>query len=296
MIVMRGRETAVLLSITQLGVCLSLEIACSDVEHATIKPMSIHPDLESHVAFTSISHRPWPLPNGRWVWRQSWRDLLFAHWPIAVADVRALLPAGLDLDTFDGVAWLGVVPFRMAGVAPRYAPTVPGISEFPELNVRLYVTRDNKPGVWFLSLDATSRIAVTVGRRFYHAPYHLARMAMTADEGQGVVFRSERRGSDAAVFGAHYQPASAPAYASAGTLEHFLTERYCFYASAPDGTLFRNEVHHHPWSLQAAVADIEQNGVTAAAGLPVSGPPALLHFARRVDVVIWPAQTANRDL
>ena len=182
----------------------------------------------------------------------------------------------------------------MAGVAPRYAPTVPRLSEFPELNVRIYVTRDNKPGVLFLSLDATSRLAVTVGRRFYYAPYHLAHMTMTVEEGHGVAFQCERRGTQTAAFSARYQPTSAAAGTAPGTLEHFLTERYCFYAAAPDGSLFRNEVHHQPWPLQTAAAEIERNSMAAAAGLSISGPPALLHFARRVDVVIWPAQAINR--
>lgn len=253
--------------------------------------MSAHPDLGSHPAFEVIDHRPWPLPHGRWLWRQSWCDLLFAHWPVAVAEVQPLLPAGLELDTFDGVAWLGVVPFRMAGVAPRYLPAVPCLSEFPELNVRLYVTRDNKPGVWFLSLDATSRLAVAVGCRFFHVPYHLAQMSMTTGKEGGLAFHSARRSSRTTVFRTCYQPASDPAYAKPGTLEHFLTERYCFYAAAPNGALLRTEVHHHPWPLQAAVAEIEQNSMVAAAGIAIGdGPPMLLHFARRVDVAIWPAQ------
>lgn len=254
-------------------------------------PATNHPDADSHSSFGYTAHRPWPLPAGRWAWRQSWRDLLFAHWPVPVEAVGALLPAGLAVDTFEGQTWLGIVPFRMAGVMRRPLPDLPYVSAFPELNVRVYVTAGGKPGVWFLSLDATNRLAVMAARALFHLPYYRAEMGVAAD-GEGIIYRSRRLDSTGgqpvpAVFEGSYRPVPAVYAAAPGTLEHFLTERYCLYALGPDGALRRTEVHHRPWPLQRAAAEIALNTVSAAGGLPVSGPPALLHFARRIDVVVW---------
>ena len=259
----------------------------------------IHRDARSHPAFEETAHRPWPLPAGRWSWRQSWRDLLFAHWPVAAEAVRPLVPAGLEVQMFDGTSWIGVVPFRMAGVMRRPLPDLPWVSAFPELNVRVYVTAGGKPGVFFLSLDATNPLAVAAARAMFHLPYYWARMSM-AREGEWIGYACARRGSggrpqrsqktsevNRAVFRGRYRPTSAVYAAAPGSLEHFLTERYCLYAVAPDGSLRRTEVHHRPWPLQRAEAEVWENTMTAAGGLPVSGPPVLVHFARRVDVVVW---------
>jgi uncharacterized protein YqjF (DUF2071 family) len=239
-----------------------------------------------HAAFARLDHRPWPVPRRPWVGRQSWHDLLFAHWPVPSAEVRRLVPPGLNVDEFEGTTWVGVVPFRMSGVAPRGSPDLPGLSAFAELNVRLYVERDGKPGVWFLSLDAANRIAVAVARRFFHLPYHHARMTVTGDE--RISYASERL-SALARFEASYGPTGPAAPARPGTLEHFLTERYCLYAQAPDQTLRRLEIHHLPWPLQPASAEITRNELLVPHGLTVSGAP-LLHFARRLDVVMWLAE------
>lgn len=248
--------------------------------------MTIHPDAPTHPSFDYVDHRPWPLPRGRWQWRQSWRDLLFAHWPVPVEAVRPLVPPGLAVHTFDGTTYVGVVPFRMAGVMRRPMPDLPWVSAFPELNVRVYVEAEGRPGVFFLSLDASNPAVVVAARRLFHLPYYWARMAITPD-GQWFRYRSERRGASPALFEGRYRPTSAVYAAEPGTLEHFLTERYCLYAQGPGGTLYRTEVHHQQWPLQRAEAEIAVNTVSAAGGLPVEGPPALLHFSRRIDVVVW---------
>lgn len=246
-----------------------------------------------HPALEQTAHRPWPVPLGRWTWRQSWCDLLFAHWPVPVALLRPLVPEALTIQTFDGSSWVGVVPFRMEGVMRRPWPDLPWISAFPELNVRLYVEKDGKPGVWFLSLDAANPVAVWAARTFFHLPYYWARMdARPTDD--GIAYASIRRRDDVR-FEAHYQPCSAPYMATPGTLEHFLTERYCLYAQTKDGRLLRTEVHHVPWPLQRAEADIARNEVLAPWGLPTDGDP-LLHFARRLDVIIWPSTTVEDTL
>ncbi len=144
-----------------------------------------------------LKHRPWPLPAGPWVMAQRWHDLLFAHWPVPAAEVRVLVPAGVEIDTFDGVAWLGVVPFRMSDVRLRGTPALPWLSFFPELNVRTYVVRDGKPGVWFFSLDAGNIAAVAIARRWFHLPYFHASMHI-AERDAWMHYQSARRDPGAA--------------------------------------------------------------------------------------------------
>ena len=244
--------------------------------------MSVHPALER------LDHRPWPIPDRPWVWRQSWSDLLFAHWPVPAEALRRLVPEPLTIDTFDGTSWIGLVPFRMHGVMLRPLPDLPYVSAFPELNLRLYVTLGDRPGVFFLSLDAANRLAVWAARRFFHLPYVHARMHLEAD-GDAVRYASHRldppRGTE---FRAAYGPTGAVYASQPGTLEHWLTERYCLYAQSPRGRLYRAEVHHLPWPLQPAEATIERNDLFDPHGLDIEGPPTLLHFSRRIDVVVWP--------
>ncbi len=240
-----------------------------------------------HPALTRVDHRPWPVPDRRWTWRQRWCDLLFAHWPIPVAELRHLVPAGLRVQEFGGSSWIGVVPFRMEGVARRPFPTVPGLSAFPEINLRIYVERDGKPGVWFLSLEATNPLAVWAGRQWFHLPYQRARIAFTGDAA-GFNIVSERREPGPAVhIEATYRPVSEPALAQPGSLEAFLVERYCLYASSPDGRLFRTEVHHGPWPLQKAEGTIVATQLLRPHGLACNGAAPVLHYSRGVDVVAW---------
>jgi len=238
-------------------------------------------------------HRPWPPPRGPWIMAQSWHDLLFAHWPLPVEALRSAVPPALALDTFDGRAWLGVIPFRMTGVRPRGVPALPGLSAFPELNVRTYVTVGGKPGVFFFSLDAGSRLAVEAARLAYRLPYYHARMTVTA-EGAGVRYASrrvDRRGGPAELR-ARYGPTGPATRAPAGSLDAFLTERYCLYTAGRGGAPSRAEIHHAPWPLQPAEAAFEVDTMTAP--LRIARPPAppLLHFARRLDVVVWPPRRA----
>lgn len=241
-----------------------------------------------HDSLSRLAHRPWDLPTSPWTWRQSWRDLLFAHWPVRAADIRRFVPAPLRVQEFDGTSWVGLVPFRMAGVMRRPLPDLPWISAFPELNVRLYVEHEGKPGVWFLSLDAANRLAVWAARRFFHLPYFNARITVE-ETGDGIRYTA-RRPAGEPFLEARYRPTS-PSYEGApGTLEHWLAERYCLYAQSPDGTLWRNEVHHLPWPLQTAEAEFFRNTYLSSHGLQVPRDPVTLHFARRVDVVVWNAE------
>lgn len=242
-----------------------------------------------------IAHRPWPLPEGNWVMAQSWHDLLFAHWPVDSATLRRLVPPGLQIDTYEGKAWLGVVPFRMSGVRLRGTPPAPLLSSFPELNVRTYVLADGKPGVWFFSLDAGNRVAVAIARAWFHLPYFRARMSCEEKNGW-IEYKCGRahRGAPCGVYNGRYRPAGEVFRGQAGSLEHFLTERYCLYAVDAEGRIIRGEVHHAPWPLQRAEAEIVSNTMPEADGIHFAATKPLLHFAKRLDVVVWRPQRLTR--
>jgi uncharacterized protein len=257
--------------------------------HADDSPPSISSLL------SQTAHRPAPLLRGSWVMFQRWHQLLFAHWPVPVDSLRPLLPLGLELDMFDGQAWLGVVPFRMSGVRLRGTPPLPGLSAFAELNVRTYVRRGDQRGVWFLSLDAASRPAVRAARSWFHLPYFEAEMELI-ERGGEIAYRARRthRGAPPAEFRARYGPVAPVQPARPGTLEEFLTERYCLFALGPRGLLC-GDIHHQPWPLQRAQADIAANTMAQACGLRLEGPPPELHFARRLDVLIWAPRPLTRE-
>jgi uncharacterized protein YqjF (DUF2071 family) len=214
---------------------------------------------------------------------QTWEELLFAHWPLPVAELRGHVPPELELDTFDGVAYLGITPFRITNLRLRGLLPVPVISAFIELNCRTYVSHGGeKPGIWFFSLDASSRLAVEAARRVYRLPYFQARMTGPP------AFTCVRAGSSREhAWKSSYRPRGKPAPAQPETLEHFLAERYCLYTFA-DGRLWRAEIHHPPWPLQDATAAIDLNTMPPD-GLEVEGDPQLMYSAVQ-DVVIWPLE------
>ncbi len=239
----------------------------------------------------SHSQPPQVRPATPWVMAQTWHDLLFAHWPIARARMEQLLPAGLHLDTYSGDAWVGVVPFRMSGVRARWLPPIYGFAAFPELNVRTYVTDGEKPGVYFFSLDAGNPVAVAVARRWFHLPYFNALMQQ---RNEAYVSIRTHRNAPAALFSARYWPTGEPFTAAPGSLEHWLTERYCLYTSDRHGHIYRGDIHHPPWPLQPAAADIRHNTMTQPHGIYLPDIPPLLHFARRLHVHIWPLKRLRR--
>jgi uncharacterized protein len=235
-----------------------------------------------------IDHRPWPLPARPWSMAMCWHDLLFIHWPVDAAVLRPLVPPRLEIDTFDKQAWLGIIPFRMTGVGPRFVPALPWWSAFAEINVRTYVTAGRKPGVWFFSLDAANRVAVQAARLAFHLPYFFARIKVESTNGR-IAYASTRRhfGGGMAHFAANYEPTGEPFLSTPGTIEHWLTERYCLYAASSRGQIFRGEIHHQPWPLQPATADIRSNTMSAPLGIRLPRTTSLLHFARRLDVIAW---------
>jgi uncharacterized protein YqjF (DUF2071 family) len=235
---------------------------------------------------------PTQRPNGRVAQRQSWRELSFLHWRVPVSALRALVPPALEIDTFDGDAFIGVVPFTMTGVRPLWAPPVPGISNFHETNVRTYVHHAGQnPGVWFFSLDAASRIAVTIARTFWDLPYHYAKMTLDKSAGS-ISYTSERITHPPlpAICNLTTRPRSGVSSATPGTLEHFLAERYILYADGGKSGLRRGRVHHPPYPLQTADVSSWEETLVAAAGLTRPQGEPIAHYASRVDVEIFALQ------
>ena len=221
----------------------------------------------------------------------TWHDLLFAHWQVPTEQLRQRIPEPLQIDTFDGAAWIGVVPFHMSGVHARMLPTLGIASRFPELNVRTYVVLDGKPGVWFFSLDASSHLAVRVARWWYGLAYHHARMKCHEEDGW-IRYQSTRRGATDRFRGS-YRPCSNVFRSSPGQLEHWLTERYCVYVARRHGTVLRGNIHHAPWPLQRAELCVEENTMLDDYGVdPAAVPPHLL-FSKRLDTVAWSTKPAR---
>jgi uncharacterized protein len=231
-----------------------------------------------------VEHRPWPLPERGWAMGQTLEDVLLAHWRVPTEIVRAHLPADLKVELRDGSAWVGILAFRATGLRVRGMLPLPGISSFLELNVRTYVrAADGKPGIWFFSLDASSRLAVEAARRAYKLPIFHARMSVEQRDDWTDVecARLDERGR---VFSARYRPEGETFGAETGSLEAFLAERFCLYATNERGVLQRAEIHHEPWALQPATAEID---LTTISPVGLDGPP-LCHFSRCQDIVVWP--------
>lgn len=240
------------------------------------------------------SHCPWPRPGRGWSVFMGWRDLAFIHWRASVELLRKWVPEELEIERFDGTGWIGVVPFRMEGIRRRWLPAVPGLSAFLELNVRTYVRRDGKPGVWFFSLDAAHKTAVKVARKRFCLPYYLARMSADGIGDGGVRYRSRRvhEGAPAAEFVGDYWPTGEAARSKAGTLEYFLTERYCLYAQAADAKIRRGEILHEPWALAPGAVEIERCTMLSPLGMAMPTEKPVVHFARKLDVVAWTLEVA----
>jgi uncharacterized protein YqjF (DUF2071 family) len=223
--------------------------------------------------------------------RMNWVELLFLHWPAPFDELRSRIPPGLQVDTFEGQAWLSIVPFRMTGVAPRLVPDVPFFSAFPELNVRTYVTDGRRSGVWFFSLDATSRLAVRAARWLFHLPYMDARINFTrpSENPDWIQYTSQRvhHNEPAAELEVEYCPKGQPRTTVSGSLEHWLTARYLMYMSDAAGRIFDGEVDHDPWQLRDVEVVVRRNTMTKGLNLDTGLNPPLAHYADLTKVVAW---------
>jgi hypothetical protein len=264
-----------------------------DLAERAIAPVGLVADEipRQRGALAETAHRPWRLPERPWLMGQTWYDLLFAHWELPAEALRPLVPAPLELDLRDGRAWLGITPFVVGGLRLRGAPPLPRLSRFPELNVRTYVRYDERPGIYFFSLDAGSRSAVAAARRAYRLPYFHAQMSADRDL-KTVRYESWRVDSTGppAELAARYRPTGPALPIEDGSLERWLAERYCLYVVDRRGRPLRGEIHHAPWPLQPGSATIQRNTMATPLGLELSDP--LLHFSARQDTLIWPLEPA----
>jgi uncharacterized protein YqjF (DUF2071 family) len=257
------------------------------LSEASLAALPAVDEFRQQATLRETAHRPWPLPDRPWFMGQTWCDLLFAHWRVRREDFEEVVPPQLPLDTFDGSPWIGVTPFLVTGARLRGIVPLPLASRFPEVNVRTYVTVDGKPGIYFLSLDAARRMAVATARRYYRLPYFLAEMDRSA-AGGSVEFSSHRTSADGppADLEGRCMPIGSPCPPAPGTREPFLTERYCLYALDDDGRILRGDIHHPPWPLQRATAELEVNTMAEPCEIELSSDP-VFHFARRQDVALW---------
>jgi hypothetical protein len=249
----------------------------------------------------SVEHRPWLPPDSQWLFSQSWDDVLFAHFAMDPPSLRRLVPDALTLDLFDGVAWLTISPFSVSHLRPGGVPPLPKLSFFPQVNVRTYVSREDKPGLFYFSVDAANLSAVWGARVFFRMPYWhskiqisgatiQARQASNSQENT-IHFRSSRLHGPAArsgpaIFDVAYSPQGEAQRARYGSLDEYLAERYCVY-SWSRGKLYRTELHHQPWPLQRASIEILECSLADPLGLVLPGIPDLCHFTRSNKLLTW---------
>jgi uncharacterized protein len=233
-------------------------------------------------------HRPFPLPKAPWVMQQTWVDLLFAHWKIPQEILRRRIPQSLELDTYQGETYIAVTPFKMRDVKFHLLPPIPTATDFLEVNVRTYVKKEGKPGIYFFSLDASSTLSTIGARLGTNLPYHRADMNVTEADGK-FNYSSYRRDAPAELE-VTYQPVSEIFESDPGSLEEFLTERYCLFQEIGEKKLIEIDIHHVKWPLQVADALFAKNTITRPAGIKLPDEKPLLHFSRSVKVAIWPVK------
>ncbi len=241
-------------------------------------------DLDAHYEAV-VAAAPPVDHNIPWIAAQRWEQVLFVNWPVPVASVRPLVPAQLEIDTYEGQAWGSLLPLKMAHVHLRGVPPIPHLTDFPELNLRTYVTDNDHKGVWFFSLDAPSGLAVFLGREVFHLNYREAEMSM-ATTGDTVKFSSQRDG-DSATFRSTCA-GTGPAEPPTGSLEEFLCERYSMFALNWLGHLRRGDIRHSPWPLQKAEHTTDLGTVASSARLACPDQPAFVTFSAATDTVVWP--------
>jgi hypothetical protein len=246
----------------------------------------------------SVGHRPWLPPDGQWLLSQSWNDLLFAHYAIDPATLRRLIPEELTLELYDGAAWLTLSPFSTSHMRPSGIPPLPGLSFFSQINLRTYVTMDGKPGLYYFSVDAANLTAVWCARIFFRMQYWHSKIQVSGATIQAraateptIHFRASRLHGPVAANGpakldVSYAPEGEAERARRGSLDEFLTERYCVY-SWDRGKFYRIEAHHQPWALQRVGVEFRANSIADPLGLALPMKPDLCHFSRSLKMLAW---------
>lgn len=245
-------------------------------------------EILSHTA-----HRPWPLPSGPWVMQQTWQDLLFAHWPVPPEELRPLIPEGLNLDIFEGKAWVGITPFKMRDVRFRLLPPIPTATNFYEVNVRTYVHLNGRHGIYFFSLDASSTLSVMGARFGAFLPYFRANISVE-ENNDGFDYKSKRTGSKKVPADLHvkYKPVSPAFESKKGSLEEWLIERYCLFQPLSKNKIIEIDIHHLKWPLHKAEAQIIENTIALPEDIKLTGEP-LVHYARKLEMMAWPMKVVS---
>lgn len=243
-----------------------------------------------------IAHRPYPLTSKNWIMRQSWRDLLFIHWPVPLEEIRKHVPSSLHIDTFDGSAWLSIVIFEMKGIYIRGLPPFSILPPFPEINVRTYVHHNGKPGVYFMSLDVNDWMSYTVAKRWLHLPYQPANISIQKDENTYHYSSNRAKQSNSSITSmGSYTPSQKVFFPINGTLEHWLTERYCFFSESKKGVMYCCEIHHLPWPLQNAEFSIKKNTLIDPFQIDLASVGPISYFSNGVDSLIWNIQKLKKQ-
>jgi uncharacterized protein YqjF (DUF2071 family) len=224
-------------------------------------------------------------PDGQPLMHQTWGKLLFMHWRIEERELRSLIPDKLEIDTFDGTAWIGIIPFTMWDIRVPFMPAVPGFSAAHELNVRTYVHYEGVPGVWFFSLDCNSTAAVMAARTFYHLPYFNAGIDLE-QTGHTIDYALKRTDDPPAAFRGSWNIGETVPFSHPESLEFFLTERYCLYTES-DGNLYRARIFHQPWPLQKATMNAYDSTMIEALGLKTPSGEPVLNYVEEIEVDVW---------
>ncbi|MFS0644807.1 YqjF family protein [Siminovitchia sp. 179-K 8D1 HS] len=240
-----------------------------------------------------VEHRPWPLPVNRWIMRQTWRNVLFLHWPIQPGLLRPHIPPALEIDTFKGCAWLGIVAFTMKGIYFRGLP-FSVVPSFSEVNVRTYVTYKGKPGVFFMSLDVDDWASLNIAKRWYRLPYHPAKISVQ-DCGGVIQYQSVRKAGNPVAFKGSCIPSNDVYFPDRGTLDHWLTEKYCFYTTRNGKDIYHGDIHHPPWPLKKADIQIDQHTLFSPWNINISKEGPIAHFSEGVDSLMWNGKPLKLD-
>lgn len=239
-----------------------------------------------HPSLKELEHRPWEMPKNPWIWRQSWKELSFLHFPVAVEELKKRVPQALEIDSFEGTAWVSLVPFFMEDVMMRNLPSIYPFKKFPELNARTYVKYGGKTGVYFFSLDASSLNFVLGGRIAFNLPYYLAKMKIEKKKQGHYHYQSQRRFANKQQFDVEIQYDDASFSAEKGSFEHWVAERYCLF-TANQKKVSCVEVHHAPWQLHHASCKIHANDLLKTLGIQPLQQEPICHFSPGVDVIAW---------
>ncbi|RHW40204.1 DUF2071 domain-containing protein [Lysinibacillus yapensis] len=216
--------------------------------------------------------------------KQTWNDILFAHYPVKKEILEKLVPEQLPLDTYDGVCWVTIVPYFTSAMHLRGMPPVPGMANFPGFNIRTYVTLNGKPGIYFFSLAAGNWLAAYGAKIAFQLPYFYMNMNYKNVK-DFIIFESEKKRG--AQLLCHYKSISSPSLAEKGSLEDWLVERYCLY-TVSKGIVLRADILHHPWLLEKAEAEFHENTLLSSLNIEPASEQPLLHYAKKAEVRIWP--------